>query len=118
MFYDELVTKGIGKIINKTPHSANSDIFRYDYSLYKQDGKGGFITPKQLKNKVEAKTVIKGLINNQNHWKEIGNEALDNAIKQKVFPLTDGKVIATASDGTVMEAWYRSGLIQTIYPQF
>ena len=118
MFYDELVTTGIGQITNRTPHPTNPDIFRYDYSLYKKDGKGGFVTPKQLKNQVEAKTVIKGLIANKNHWQEIGNEALDNAIKQKAFPIADGKIIATASNGTVIEAWYRSGSIQTIYPQF
>ena len=118
IFYNELVTKGVGAITNKTPHPTNPNIIRYDYSLYKKNKDGSFVTPKQLKNKVEAKTVIKGLISNQNHWKEIGNEALDNAIKQKSFPVSDGKVIGTASDGTVMEAWYRGGSIHTIYPQF
>ena len=58
MFYDELVSKGIGQIRSRTLHPINSDIFRYDYSLYKQDGKGGFVIPKQLKNKVKAKTAI------------------------------------------------------------
>ena len=86
--------------------------------MYKKKKDGTFVTPKELKNQRPSKTVIKGLTSNLDYWKGLANEAADNVIKLKIFPVSGGKFIGTTSNGTVIEGWYRGSSIQTIYPQF
>ena len=117
-FLDELVTSGIGNIRQATPHPSNSQIIRYEYSLYQKNPDGSFVKPKTLKDKPLVKTVMKDLKSNQNYWQELANKAAEDAIKRKEFPISEGKFIGNTPDGISIEGWYRNNSIDTFYPIF
>ncbi|MEO7735372.1 MAG: hypothetical protein ABIY55_30745, partial [Kofleriaceae bacterium] len=109
---------GRGPIVNTTPHPSDPAVKRFEYSFWKQDGKGNLVTPLDAKAATFLKTTIKDLAGNTAKWQASAVEAAEDAIRRMLFPKTDASFSGAAKSGLRWSGWYRGGKIQTIFVDF
>ena len=115
-FFSEL--SGKGEIVGQTPMPGNPDVVKYQYNLYKKDKAGKIIDPHVLSSgKPKLKTTMKDLASNPNKWQDIGNAAIDDAIKKKTLPQAGGEFVGSGQ-GTSIRGYYRDGKITSFFPNF
>jgi hypothetical protein len=94
-------------------------VVRYEYKLFKT-----VPPPPELPTfyGVRKKTVIDGLVNDYAAWEKRAQEAMDDAMRKKSFPLSDQvpKPVWSgfSSDGIEIQGYFRKKQIATFFVEF
>lgn len=110
---------GQGKILSSTPMPGHPEIVAYRYQLYRKGIDGQVIQPVQFSTRVgtKRKTVIIGLEQQAQSWKQHVQQSLEAAVKNKTFSPAK-KEFDFMVQGIEFRGVQEAGTLKTFFPKW